>query len=66
MYSVTAALKRASYSSALETGAGSGRPACRISSMARSARERASSRSMSATSSAHVYGTSWTCFKYQS
>ncbi len=66
MYSVTAALKRRSYSSALATGGSGGSAAFLSSSIARRACERASSRSISATTSAHVYGTSWTCFRYQS
>ena len=66
MYSVTAALKRLSCSSALATGTCSGSFAFLSSSIASSARDRASSRSMIATCCAHVYGTSWTCLRYQS
>ena len=66
MYSVTAALKRRVYSSALAIGACGGSAAFRCSSSASELCARASSRSMSVTWSRHVYGTSWTCFRYQS
>ena len=66
MYSVTPASKRRACSSALAIGTCCGSFALRCSSMARSACERASSRSMSVTSSRQVYGTSWTFFRYQS
>ena len=65
MYSVTAALKRWSCSAALAIGTCGGSFAWRCSSSASDGDERASSRSISVTSSCHVYGTSWTFFRYQ-
>ena len=66
MYSVTPACARRVYSSALEMAAAGGRLALRCSSSASDDSARASSRSISTTSSRHVYGSSATFFRYQS
>lgn len=66
MYSVMAPSKRREYSAALAIGTCGGSFALRCSSMARSAWALASSRSMIVASSRHVYGASWTFFRYQS
>ena len=65
MYSVTAALNRLSCSSALAIGTCGGSFAWRCSSNTSAADDRVSSRSISVSSSCHVYGTSWTFFRYQ-
>ena len=65
MYSVTAAPKRWACSAALAIGTCGGSAAFFCSSRASAADERASSRSISVTSSCQVYGASWTFFRYQ-